>query len=276
MTTTHRSADRPRSGPRSRATSRPTSSGARSPPARAALPDRGGRVGQDGGHGRAHRVGARDPAVLPEPDPRPDVHEQGGRGAARSASICALDEIARRVRRGRHRPDLQRVRGRASCATTDCSSGSSPRPGLLSEAQQWQLVLSCLDDLPPFEALEIRSSYVVGSDARTWRSRSPTTWSGSADIDAAADRILSMQGADEKMVETAPKRKELVSCRRRLHHGEAAKAGRIDFGDQITKAVEVLEGHTTRSATRTGDGSRSCCSTSIRTRTSRSAACCRR
>ncbi|HEX3325794.1 MAG TPA: UvrD-helicase domain-containing protein, partial [Actinomycetota bacterium] len=30
-----------------------------------------------------------------------------------------------------------------------------PEAGLLSEAQQWQLVLSSLDELPPFEALEI-------------------------------------------------------------------------------------------------------------------------
>ena len=41
--------------------------------------------------------------------------------------------------------------------------GVEPESGLLSDAQQWQLVLSCFDDLPPFEALEVRSSYVVGS-----------------------------------------------------------------------------------------------------------------
>src|SRR5918998_1178749 len=37
-----------------------------------------------------------------------------------------------------------------------------PEAGLLTDAQQWQLLLSCMDDLPPFDALEIRSPYVVG------------------------------------------------------------------------------------------------------------------
>ena len=116
-----------------------------------------------------------------------------------------------------------------------------PEAGLLSEAQQWQLLLSCLDDLPPFEALEIRSSYVAQS-ALGLASSVADHMVGLEAIDAAAERILSMKGADERMIETAQKRKELA--RAVGAYIEAKKrAARIDFGDQISKAVEILEGH---------------------------------
>ncbi|MEA2485238.1 MAG: ATP-dependent helicase UvrD/PcrA, partial [Actinomycetota bacterium] len=64
-----------------------------------------------------------------------------------------------------------------------------PEAGLLSEAQQWQLVLSCLDDIAPFEALEIRSSYVVGPTLGLASSVSDYMVDLS-DIAAAADRML--------------------------------------------------------------------------------------
>ncbi|MFN2587781.1 MAG: UvrD-helicase domain-containing protein [Actinomycetota bacterium] len=116
--------------------------------------------------------------------------------------------------------------------------GVEPDAGLLSEAQQWQLVLSCLDDLPPFDALEIRSSYVVGQTLAL-AGAVADHMVGLDDIDAAAQRILSMAGAEDKIVQTAAKRRELV---RAVAAYVAAKrrTSRIDFGDQVTKAVQVL------------------------------------
>ena len=119
--------------------------------------------------------------------------------------------------------------------------GVEPESGLLSEAQQWQLVLSCMDDLPPFDHLEIRSTWVVRSTLSLAGSVSDHMVNLS-DIDAAADRILGMQGTDGDMIDTANKRKELV--RAVAAYIDAKKrTSRIDFGDQITKAVEVLERH---------------------------------
>ena len=117
--------------------------------------------------------------------------------------------------------------------------GIEPDAGLLSTAQQWQLVLSCLDDLPPFDALEIRSSYVVGQTL-SLASSVADHMANLSDIDAAAQRILSMKNVDDKIVQTAAKRQELV---RAVGAYVTAKqrASRIDFGDQVTKAVEVLE-----------------------------------
>ena len=117
--------------------------------------------------------------------------------------------------------------------------GVEPEAGLLSEAQQWQLLLSCLDDLPPFDTLEIRSAYVVGS-ALGLASSVADHMVALDSIDAAADRILSMRGVDEKLVETAAKRKELARAVGAYIKAKQ-RAGRIDFGDQIAKAVEVLE-----------------------------------
>ncbi|MGH2809101.1 MAG: UvrD-helicase domain-containing protein [Actinomycetota bacterium] len=119
--------------------------------------------------------------------------------------------------------------------------GVEPEAGLLSDAQQWQLILSTLDDLPPFDALEIRSSWVVRSTLGLAGSVSDHMVNIS-DIEAAADRIASLRDADEKMLETAAKRRELCRAVQAYVEGKVT-AQRIDFGDQVTKAVEVLEGN---------------------------------
>lgn len=118
--------------------------------------------------------------------------------------------------------------------------GIEPESGLLSDAQQWQLLLACIDELPRFEVLEIRSSYMVGS-ALGLASAVADHMVGLEAIDAAADQFLSMKGVDADMLETAGKRKELVRAVGAYIRAKK-KAGRIDYGDQISKAVEVLEG----------------------------------
>ncbi|HEV2755356.1 MAG TPA: ATP-dependent DNA helicase [Actinomycetota bacterium] len=116
--------------------------------------------------------------------------------------------------------------------------GVEPDAGLLSEAQQWQLVLSCLDDLPPFDALEIRSSYVVGQTLALAGAVADHMVSLD-DIDAAAQRIMSMPGVDDKILQTAAKRRELVRAVG-AYVAVKRRASRVDFGDQVTKAVQVL------------------------------------
>ncbi|MEA2476596.1 MAG: ATP-dependent helicase UvrD/PcrA, partial [Actinomycetota bacterium] len=116
-----------------------------------------------------------------------------------------------------------------------------PGAGLLTEAQQWQLVLSCIDDLPPFESLEVRSAYIVRWTLQLAGSVADHMCSLS-DIEAASDRIMSLQKVDEKVLQTAAERKELVRAVA-AYVSAKQKAQRIDFGDQITKAVEILEGN---------------------------------
>src|SRR5687767_14978644 len=117
--------------------------------------------------------------------------------------------------------------------------GVEPEAGLLSEAQQWQLVLSCMDALPPFEALEVRSAYVVNSTLGLAGSIADHMVQ-IKDVEASAESILSLKNVDEKIRDAAEKRKEL--CRAVAAYVETKqKSYRIDFGDQVTKAVEVLE-----------------------------------
>jgi DNA helicase-2/ATP-dependent DNA helicase PcrA len=115
-----------------------------------------------------------------------------------------------------------------------------PDAGLLSEGQQWQLLLSCLDDLPPFDSLEIRSSYVVGPTLDLAGSIGDHMVDLS-DIEAAADRMLSLD-VNEKIHETARQRKELVTAVDAYIKAKH-RTSRIDYGDQVTKAVEVLVGN---------------------------------
>ncbi|MFP5299144.1 MAG: ATP-dependent helicase, partial [Actinomycetota bacterium] len=117
--------------------------------------------------------------------------------------------------------------------------GIEPETGLLSEAQRWQLLMSCLDDLPAFEVLQIRSSYVVGQALSLASSISDHMVPLDA-IDAAADHVLSMRGLDEKMITTAMERKELVRAVDAYVRAKK-RSSRIDFGDQIAKAFEILD-----------------------------------
>jgi DNA helicase II / ATP-dependent DNA helicase PcrA len=117
-----------------------------------------------------------------------------------------------------------------------------PQAGLLTDAQQWQLVLNCIDDLPPFDAIELRTpGSIVRSTLALASSLSDHIVSTSS-VMAADERTLTSQDATRDMRETAAKRKELCAAVdayvKAKHDFE-----RIDFGDQVIKAVAVLEDH---------------------------------
>jgi DNA helicase II / ATP-dependent DNA helicase PcrA len=121
--------------------------------------------------------------------------------------------------------------------------GIESEAALLTEAQQWQLVLSCIDELPAFEALELRSTAGVVRATLSLAGSLADHIVSPADVEAAADAVMSSgAGYSDDVVETAAKRREL--CRVVAAYQSAkARHARIDFGDQINKAVEILEGH---------------------------------
>jgi DNA helicase-2/ATP-dependent DNA helicase PcrA len=119
--------------------------------------------------------------------------------------------------------------------------GVEAESGLLSDAQQWQLVLSCIDSLPAFEAIELRSPAGIVRAALELAGSISDHAVSTADVVAADDRIVSSMDAPEPMRENSQKRRELcrlvdayVDAKRRTH--------RIDYGDQVMRAVDVLEG----------------------------------
>src|SRR2546427_8416849 len=121
--------------------------------------------------------------------------------------------------------------------------GIDPEVGLLSEAQRWQLLLSCFDALPPFEAVDSRSPASICRSVL-----------GLADACGnhlvTAERLIE---EDERILrEAAQFPDEVVLCSRRrielarvvrAYAGAKMRARRIDFGDQVTRAVEILERH---------------------------------
>jgi DNA helicase-2/ATP-dependent DNA helicase PcrA len=163
----------------------------------------------------------------------------------------AAEELQERVRKalaagGRHRPEdiaLQTYHAFASAIVREHGLlvGVEPEAGLLSEAQQWQLVLSCIDELPPFEAIELRSSAGIVRSTLELASSVSDHIASLADIIAADERVIGSADASDDMRTTSERRIEL--CRAVAKYVEAKRrTQRIDFGDQVVKAVEVLEG----------------------------------
>lgn len=163
----------------------------------------------------------------------------------------AAEELQERVRRallasGRYRPEDITVQTYHAFAANLVREhgllvGVEAESGLLSDAQQWQLVLSCIDSLPAFEAIELRSpAGIVRAGLELAGSISDHAVS-TTDVMAADDRIVSSTDASEEMRANSQRRREL--CRLVDAYVEAKRrTRRIDYGDQVMRAVDVLEG----------------------------------
>jgi DNA helicase-2/ATP-dependent DNA helicase PcrA len=116
---------------------------------------------------------------------------------------------------------------------------------LLSEAQQYQILLGILDS-ERFEHLSVRTA---GATIR----KTLELASACADHVVPAERVVEasrrlLQRADEGerlpdwMLQAARERTELARLVER-YAAEKRRRGRLDFGDQVAKAVELVEGH---------------------------------
>jgi DNA helicase II / ATP-dependent DNA helicase PcrA len=116
---------------------------------------------------------------------------------------------------------------------------------LLSEAQQYQILLGILDS-ERFEHLSVRSA---GATIR----KTLELASACADHVVPAERVVQasrhlLQRAEEGerlpdwMLQAARERIELARLVER-YAAEKRRRGRLDFGDQVAKAVELVEGH---------------------------------
>src|SRR5947207_4183967 len=119
--------------------------------------------------------------------------------------------------------------------------GIDPEVGLLSEAQRWQLLLSCFDTLPPFDAVDSRSPAAICRSVL-----------GLAD--ACGNHLVTPERVieeDERVLRDAAQfPDDVVACSRkrielarvvRAYTDAKLRARRIDFGDQVTRAVEIME-----------------------------------
>lgn len=119
--------------------------------------------------------------------------------------------------------------------------GIDPEVGLLTEAQSWQLLLEQFDDLPPFEAIESRSSATLVRYALQ-------LYGACADHIVSPERIIEedrriveeAEKFDEDVVRTSRQRVELAALVRSYIDAKR-RSGWIDFGDQVMQAVGILE-----------------------------------
>src|SRR5256714_9539928 len=119
--------------------------------------------------------------------------------------------------------------------------GIDPEVGLLSEAQRWQLLLSCFDALPPFEAVDSRSPASICRSVLGLADSCGNHLATPERVIAEADRVLrdSAQFPDD-VVACSRKRIELARVVR-AYTDAKLRARRIDFGDQVTRAVQIVE-----------------------------------
>lgn len=119
--------------------------------------------------------------------------------------------------------------------------GIDPDVGLLSKAQAWQLLLSEFENIPPFEAIESRAVSTVVGTALSLADQCANHLVLPELIIEEDGRILEeAERFDDDVVRASAQRIEYARVVRAYMEAKK-RARRIDFGDQVTQAVEVFE-----------------------------------
>ena len=119
--------------------------------------------------------------------------------------------------------------------------GVDPDVGLLSEAQSWQLLLQEFENLPPFDAIESRSMTTVVRNALALADACANHLVSPEKIIEEDARVVDEANRfDPDIVQASRQRMELARVVRAYTQAKR-KARRIDFGDQVSNAVEILE-----------------------------------
>lgn len=119
--------------------------------------------------------------------------------------------------------------------------GIDPEVGLLSQAQSWQLLLGQFDELPPFDAIESRSMASIVRNALSLADACANHLVDPVDIVKQDERILGDPSKfDDDVIKASRQRIELARVVQ-AYTSAKTRAGRIDFGDQVTQAVKILD-----------------------------------
>lgn len=119
--------------------------------------------------------------------------------------------------------------------------GLDPEVGLVSQAQSWQLLLEAFDNLPPFDAIDSRSMPSVIRAALGLADACGNHMVQPERVIEEDQRIIEdPRRFDDEFVMTSRKRIELCGVVR-AYIDTKRRAGRIDFNDQVSEAVTILE-----------------------------------
>ncbi|MGH2688511.1 MAG: ATP-dependent helicase, partial [Actinomycetota bacterium] len=119
--------------------------------------------------------------------------------------------------------------------------GIDPDVGLLSTAQQWQLLLGEFDCLPPFDAIDSRSMSSICRAALGLADQCANHLVTPQRVAEEDRRIVEAEGRFAPEVVLASRRRIELTRVVEAYLAAKRRARRIDFGDQVTKAVEILE-----------------------------------
>lgn len=119
--------------------------------------------------------------------------------------------------------------------------GIDPEVGLLSEAQKWQLLLGEFDRLPPFDAIESRSLSSICRAALALADQCADHVVTPERVAEEDERVLRDEAKFHPDVVLGSRRRIELTRVVRAYLEAKRRAGRIDFGDQVTKAIEVVE-----------------------------------
>ncbi len=117
--------------------------------------------------------------------------------------------------------------------------GVDPEAGLLSDAQKWQLLLNLVDEFPAFDEVELRHPL-------SFIPQTLTLADGLANHLATPDELID---ACKEVLELVSDEWSITNTRKRIdfakiidrYQSKKRQLRRIDFGDQIRLAVEILE-----------------------------------
>lgn len=121
--------------------------------------------------------------------------------------------------------------------------GIDPDVGLLSRAQAWQILMAAFAVLPPFEAVESRSmSSVIGTTIGLAEQCANHLVEPERIAEEDSRIVEEAARFDPEIVRASAQRIEYARVVR-AYLDAKMKARRIDFGDQVIHAVEILRRH---------------------------------
>ncbi len=120
--------------------------------------------------------------------------------------------------------------------------GIDPEAGLLSNAQKWQILLGMIDHLTDLDEVELRHPLSFIPQTLELSDQAATHLVTPHELSAECDRMLEADLGDKWAVQAFKKRKDFAQIIG-LYSKRKRELRRIDYGDQIRLAVEILDTH---------------------------------
>ncbi|HYZ90797.1 MAG TPA: ATP-dependent DNA helicase [Actinomycetota bacterium] len=120
--------------------------------------------------------------------------------------------------------------------------GVDPEAGLLSNAQKWQILMGMIDEIEILDDVELRHPLSFIPQTLDLADQCATHLVTPDELSAECESLLTQNLADDYAIQATKKRKDFAKIIR-LYLDRKRQLRRIDYGDQIRLAVQVLTTH---------------------------------